>query len=67
MISDHATKSKAWNHGYLQMVPSIAHAFCFVDGAVANRLVDFDCLEERLEFGLAGMSTPKMSKERAVV
>ena len=48
------------------MVPSIARAdaticICFVDGAVADRLVVLDCLEEGYESGLAGTSTPERS------
>jgi hypothetical protein len=48
----------------LKMVMSIARAdaticICFVNGAVADRLVVLDCLEERYESELVGMSTPK--------
>jgi hypothetical protein len=51
----------------LRMVPSIARAnatiyICFVDGAVADRLVVLDYLEEGYESGLAGMSTPERSR-----
>jgi hypothetical protein len=51
----------------LRMVPFIARAdaticICFVDGAVADRLVVLDCLEEGYESGLAGTSTPERSR-----
>jgi hypothetical protein len=47
-----------------KMVPSIARAdatiyIYFVDGAVADRLVVLDCLEEGYESGLVGISTPE--------
>ena len=50
-----------------RMVPSIARAdvtICiyFVDGAVLDRLVVLDCMEEEYEFGLAGESTPERSR-----
>ena len=49
------------------MVPSIARVdaticICFVDRAVADRLVVLDCLEEGYEFGLAGTSTTERSR-----
>lgn len=55
-----------------RMVPSIARAdaticICFVDGAVADRLVALDCLEEGYESGLAGTSTPERSRGGAEV
>jgi hypothetical protein len=56
----------------LRMVPSIARAdaticICFVDGAVADRLVVLDCLEEEYESGLAGTSIPDRSRGGAAV
>jgi hypothetical protein len=56
----------------LRMVPSIARAdaticICFVDGAVADRLIVLDCLEEGYESRLARMSTPKRSRGGAVL
>ena len=52
-----------------KIVPSIARAdaticICFADGAVADRLVVLDCLEEGYESGLAEMSTPERSSGR---
>jgi hypothetical protein len=56
----------------LIMVPSIARAngrICiyFVDGAVVDRLVVLDCLEEGYESGLAGTSTLERSRGGAAV
>ena len=53
-----------------RIVPSIAHVdaticICFIDGAVTDRLVVLDCLDEG--FGLAGTSTPERSKWGAEV
>jgi hypothetical protein len=55
-----------------KMVPSITRAdaticICFVDGAMADRLVVLDCVEEKYNSGLAGTSTPERSREKADV
>ena len=52
----------------IKMIASIARAdatMCifFVDGAIADRLIDFDCLEEGEESRLVRTSTPKSLKE----
>ena len=69
-----STKPNPWRGIIVtfRMVPSIARAdtticICFVDGAVVDRLIVLDCLEEGYESGLAGTSTPERSRGRAVV
>ena len=64
---NHATKSKVCNHGDLQ--DGHVHSSCrcdylhlFVDGAVADRLVNFDFLEEGYGSGFARTSTPESFK-----
>jgi hypothetical protein len=51
----------------LRMVPSIVRAdatICiyFEDGAMADRLVVLDCMDEGYEFGLGGTSTSERSR-----